>query len=427
MKIAFVSQPWNRMSPPVQIGSVAILTYEAAKRLAHSCDVVIYGKRFPGEKKVEQLEGVRYRRVATDVERKVLKQLNRFYGWRKAGRPVFSSGFYYFGYALQVARDLRRHRCDVVQLFNFSQFANLIRALNPEIKIALHMSSEWLTQIDPLVIRPRLQKIDAIIAGSDYITSGIRAAFPELAGRCYTLHSGRKVEYFDDTRREKADDAERRLLYVGRVSPEKGVHVLIDAFKKVLERFPQTQLDIVGPRSSTPREFIIDVTSDAKVAELASFYEGRYIERLQDMIPAELAGKIAFRGAIPHCQLTEEYRAADVFVYPSIIAEASAHAPIEAMAAGVPVISTRTGGTAEYVDDGKTGVLVEPGDAHSLAEAMLRLLENRELRESIGAAGKRRAAERFSYDRFVCELLELYGDLCERNSRTQWAAKSSSR
>ena len=121
---------------------------------------------------------------------------------------------------------------------------------------------------------------------------------------------------------------------------------------------------------------------------------------------------MTFRGVVPHLELPQEYRTADVFVFPSIWDEPSGNPPIEAMAAGVPVVSTRTGGTPEYVVDGTTGLLVDPGDSGQLAAAIVRLLENDDLRRDMSAAARKHAANFFAYERFVKDLLVLYGEVC---------------
>jgi glycosyltransferase involved in cell wall biosynthesis len=78
------------------------------------------------------------------------------------------------------------------------------------------------------------------------------------------------------------------------------------------------------------------------------------------------------------------------------------------MAAGLPVVSTRNGGLPEVIEDGVTGLLVEPADADGLTVAIARLLDDPELRRRYGDAGRQRAAERFGWDRITAQTLELY-------------------
>jgi glycosyltransferase involved in cell wall biosynthesis len=426
MKIAFVSQPWNRMGPPADIGSIAILTYQAALRLAVTNDVTIYARRDPSQLAIERLEGVTYRRVSIRWDQFWLQRtrwLERF-GAKK--RPFFASKFYYRGYISAIARDLSKNPQDVVQIFNFSQFAPIIRAADPKAKVVLRMSCEWLTQLDPDIILPRLLAVDAVFGCSEFITAKIRKAFPEYANRCRTILNGREVSArasevsrdFADAAGFDSDDVAAngsgsgpRLLFVGRLSPEKGVHVLIEAFNRVQDRFPSATLDIIGPPAPTPKEFALALSDDAKLQALSPYYEDDYVARLKGLMNRSAASRINFRGKVPHDALEREYRNSDLLVFPSIWDEPSGNPPIEAMAAGVPVVSTRTGGTAEYVENGTTGLLVDPADPDHLYEAIVALLADKALRRRMGEAGRRAAARRFTYERFVEDLGRLYEEI----------------
>jgi len=105
-----------------------------------------------------------------------------------------------------------------------------------------------------------------------------------------------------------------------------------------------------------------------------------------------------------------------VFVFPPIWNEAFGCTPVEAMAAGTPVVATRSGGIVETIRDHETGFLVERNDSHALAEAVLKLLENDPLRESMGRAARRRAVEHFHWDTIVAAMYDRYQRLCQVDS-----------
>jgi glycosyltransferase involved in cell wall biosynthesis len=112
---------------------------------------------------------------------------------------------------------------------------------------------------------------------------------------------------------------------------------------------------------------------------------------------------------VPHPALPEHYSEADVFVFPSVWEEPFGMPLVEAMAAGLPCVATRGGAFPEIVQDGRTGLLVERGDAQQLADAVLRLCENDSLRISMGQAARSRAREKFSWDHVADSLVEEYG------------------
>ena len=101
---------------------------------------------------------------------------------------------------------------------------------------------------------------------------------------------------------------------------------------------------------------------------------------------------------------------ADICVQPSVVAEAGSLTVIEAMQVGCAVIASDNGSQPEYVEDGRTGLLVPPGDEEALAAALARLLDDAELRRTMGEAARRRFDEEFSYERFYAKYLALYDE-----------------
>jgi glycosyltransferase involved in cell wall biosynthesis len=198
-------------------------------------------------------------------------------------------------------------------------------------------------------------------------------------------------------------------LFVGRISPEKGVHILLDAFEKVLEHCPNLHLQLVGPQIPAPEEYIVALSDDPMVLKLAGYYSEDYFSHLKKKLSENLADRVTFYKYIPYSKLIKLYHSADIFVFPSVWDEPFGMPIIEAMACGLPVIATRGGGIPEFVEDGKTGVLVERGDTGSLAKALLLLIRDQSFRESIGSAGRQRVFERFTWDRISEDLLSAYG------------------
>jgi glycosyltransferase involved in cell wall biosynthesis len=423
MKIAFVTQPWDRIVPILggaAGASVPILTYQIAKRLAQSGNhIIIYGRRRAHQQKSERDDdGIEYRRISGDVEIRLLRPLialERLLGYPNSKHPLFASRFCYLGFILQVARDLRREKCDIIHLHNFSQFVHVVRAFNAKSRIVLHMHIGWLSQLDRSMIEKRLRQVDLVIGCSEYITEKIRQRFPQFASRCKTIRNGVDVNLFvsKSNHREKNRDRPKRLLFVGRISPEKGVHVLLEAFQQVVKSNPDVELELIGEQRSMAYVFIVLLDDDPKVSGLASYYNARlkpinYISFLREHTPLDLATKMIFSGPMPHAALVNHYCNADVFILPSVCNEAFPLPPIEAMACRLPVIATRSGGIPESVEDGKTGLLVERGNAAELARAILKLLADEDLRKSMGMAGRERVLKHFTWEKIAADLEAEY-------------------
>jgi glycosyltransferase involved in cell wall biosynthesis len=122
----------------------------------------------------------------------------------------------------------------------------------------------------------------------------------------------------------------------------------------------------------------------------------------------DVAQRVSVRDPLPHPELAEHYRRADIFIAPSVWNEPFGMVIVEAMASGLPVIATRGGGIPEIVRDGETGLLTERGNAAELAEAINYLLKHDEVRRAMGRAGRKRAVEMFGWDKISEPLFEVY-------------------
>ena len=127
-----------------------------------------------------------------------------------------------------------------------------------------------------------------------------------------------------------------------------------------------------------------------------------------EALAAELAlsDRINFTGAVGQDELPRLYAAADAFCLPTL-AEGLGVVLMEAMAAELPVVSTRVMGVPEVVDDGACGLLVAPGRPDGLADALERLAASPELRRDMGRRGRRRVEKEFDLERAAARLEEL--------------------
>lgn len=188
----------------------------------------------------------------------------------------------------------------------------------------------------------------------------------------------------DNVRRENGIAADSAvILFLGRLNRDKGVLDLAKSFAAIAALNPNAELLLVGPEE----EQIVE-----EVQRICAGY-GERVKR------------------VGFTQNPENYiAAADVLCLPSY-REGFGLVIIEAAAMGVPAVCSRIYGITDAVEDGKTGLLFPAGDAAALTQALLKLLEDRDLRQQMGEAARVRALELFPSQKIVGEMLALYGKL----------------
>jgi glycosyltransferase involved in cell wall biosynthesis len=423
-RIAILGNPWEDVVPQSR-SSMVIFSYGLARHLPPGWRVTLYGRRVHGQK-CREADGeiIEIKRLFVIHRPHVLIEtllgILACYTKRRIGYPL--SYFYHTFYALRVALSIRASKYDVVIVNNFSQIASIIKLFNPSATVCLSMHCEWLSQYATPGTERRLRNLDLIIGCSEYITEPIRRSFPRIASKCHTVHDGVDVDrFFPEPERSMPSDGTKRLLYVGRLVPEKGVHVLIRAFKILAESHPTLRLDLVGVAH---RGCYLYLCPDLKDPAIASMVEAFFGNRLSEMVRKQLtrgsqsylehlttlAGRderITFRGPVSHAETIDFYRRAAMLVFPSVWQEPSGFPTFEAQACGTPVVSTISGGIPEYVDHGRTGILVTRGEPQELAQAIVRVLDNRDLAHGMGEAGRRWVIEHFSLDVMSRRLVDL--------------------
>ncbi|HET6341674.1 MAG TPA: glycosyltransferase [Gemmatimonadota bacterium] len=171
--------------------------------------------------------------------------------------------------------------------------------------------------------------------------------------------------------------------FAGRFVAEKGVRVLLDAFQIVVRRQPRARLVLVGDGPERPT-----------------------IERR--IKASKLAERVEITGWLPREEVDRRLATVAVQVVPSLWEEPFGLVAAEAMMRGTPVVASDIGGLGEVVEQDRTGMLVPPGDPEALAEALLALLENRELRRRLARAGEVKARERYALGPFVERMIGIY-------------------
>ncbi|MFV2044124.1 MAG: glycosyltransferase family 4 protein, partial [Anaerolineales bacterium] len=201
-------------------------------------------------------------------------------------------------------------------------------------------------------------------------------------GHAKILPGGIDVNEFIQTRKiERWENGDQfSLLYAGRIEPEKGVHLVIQALGILAQRHepPMVKLDIVGEGNPD------------------------YEEELKNaVIKGGLDRTVAFRGWVPRSRMPAVMANHDALVFPSRWKEPFGRSMVEAMAAGLAVLGTTTGGTAEILLDGKTGLTFPPGDANAMASQIQRLASDPSRGSELAEAGRRHVLEHFTLRRMA--------------------------
>jgi len=223
-----------------------------------------------------------------------------------------------------------------------------------------------------------------IVTVSDYAKKFLQERVPERADYICRIYNGLNLAEFG---RADFSSAPPLILVVGRLIAKKGFADLIRACGLLAERGKSFRCEIIG--------------------------EGPLENELRGQIESlNLRNRVALSGAKPLREVRQRLVAANIFVLPSVIDPEGGmdNLPtviMEAMATGLPVVSTSIGGIPEMVVENETGFLVQPDDALALADAIEKVIDDRLLAQKLGQAGYERAQELFSIKKNVRELCAL--------------------
>ena len=243
--------------------------------------------------------------------------------------------------------------------------------------------------LDKYCLGSLIRNADLVLANSGFTKDNILKTYKCAAVKVKILNPGIWPEEFHKSTTKSNINAKEEIsiLTVCRLVSGKGLEVLLDAFTIVKGKIPKAILEIVG--------------------------QGPLLSALRDKaVEQNIQDNVLFLGKVSKEKLVISYNGCDVFVMPSEADDKGRYEGfgivyLEANACGKPVIGTRHGGVPEAVEDGVTGILVDPGNAQQLADAMLLLLGNKELRNKMGQAGKQRVEDEFNWIK-VAKRLETY-------------------
>jgi len=392
----------NQWYPPESgWGGVAMYNHTVAhayRALGHEVTVVAR-RNDPHTPAYSETDGIRIRRLLT----------RDHYYWRWA--PVagyYSRAAQQLSYSWRVRRTLKRlHQTQPIDIVEFAEinaegyfFARapwvpfVVRCHTPTFVLRDSLQPDEFsfdTKIISACEKKMIQDAHALTAPSSDMArriaqaTGIASEKVTVVPNPLSLH----VNGNADGSKPKGAENELTVLYVGRIERAKGILVLAKAIPEIIKRVPQARFLIAGYDRPTAR-------GTSQRAEI------------EQQFAAGAAANVEFLGAIEQTKLPSLYERADLCVVPALQYESFSYTCAQAMAAGKPVIATRIGGMSETVEDGITGLIVEPDNADELAEAVVDLLKDRERRVNMGCAGREKVLREFDPFKVAQENLLVY-------------------
>lgn len=293
-----------------------------------------------------------------------------------------------------LASIVRQHRIDIVNWSFFEPISNPylwgLSAICPGVRhwFTDHISRVEAAEVPPTGLRLAMKRTLAkryenVLCVSGFVRECMQRqrAWPRLSVLPHFVNTAR-FSPNAATRlaiRDREDAGEHIvLLYAGQLIPEKGIDVVIRSMPRLP---PNVMLWIAG--HGPEREMLQGLAATCGVDSRVKFFAAQ-----PDVSPL--------------------MQAADVFVCPSLWHEAAGLVNLEAQACGLPVIASRIGGIPEYVADGRTGYLVDPGSVEAFTQALAALCQDDGLRRSMSEAARAWAVERFSPEACMPQYVSLY-------------------
>lgn len=240
----------------------------------------------------------------------------------------------------------------------------------------------------------RLARPHYVLAVSEFIRrQHVQAGFP--LSQTAVTHLGVPAEAFPAPERRFPEGRPWRLIFAGQLWEGKGPQVAMEAVARLRRQGGHdVTLDIFGGGSAD------------------------YILHLEQLIrELGLEACIRLRGFVPRDTLARAFREHDLFLFCSTWDEPFSQGLLEALCAGLPAIATTAGGTPEAIEDGRNGLLVPPGNPDSLADAILRLMGDRALYESLGREAAADVRRCWRFDQYIERLERSYSTIVAEHRR----------
>ena len=420
MRVAFMLQPRDVFDVKGG-GSVTLVTYQLAREIAaKGHEVTLYARQSAGQPLQELTDdGVRIQRLSGDSRRwQSLREVAS--GFVPAQIPWSMHPGYYSGFLRHFAAAVRHARPDVIHIPTLVQYVPFLRKACPGSVLAFHVHDELIAHLPLSWVASRLGQADLVICVNNHRRDQLRARHTRLEAGIRTLHHSGHPEMFEPGVGSR-DITKPTLLYAGRLSPEKGIHILAESFAGIHKRYPDVRLKLVGPAGLMPYAWIRAVSEDPLVASVKKYYGRGLLERFHREILQRGSGYLddvkrllgraieatEIHPSVPYRDIPEIFRQATILVSPSVCDECPA--PVwEAMASGLAVVLTYEADSEGVLENGDTVLRVRRNDPGDLENAVCELLENPHRRQLLGRNARAAILKSGSWSKLAEKLIGYY-------------------
>jgi N-acetyl-alpha-D-glucosaminyl L-malate synthase BshA len=380
------------------------------KKYNSNLKVVVLAPHYKGAKTEETLSGIKIYRFKYFIGRweKLCYQGGIMANIKKNKFLYLLIPVFLFLQFLAIKKIIKKEKIDIIHIHWFFPQGLLValykRIFNKNIKIicTVHGGDIFNLQgkLFDLLKSYIFKNVDAITAVSNAIKKEI-LKYKINPAKINVIHNAIDTNIFNSNRSAKSILLKQKynissfcLLFVGRLVEKKGVIYLINAMPAILSMLLKTKLLIIG--------------------------DGPELSRIKERVKKlKLQDNVLFAGKIGNNELPDYYKAADIFIGPSIIAsdydtEGFGIVFIEAMACGTPVIATNVGGITDIIKHNQTGILIPQKNPDAIADAVVDLLKNTKKREQLSLNGREYVKNNFNWEEQSLKYITIYKNLINR-------------
>ncbi|WP_165994988.1 glycosyltransferase family 4 protein [Bacillus sp. Cs-700] len=379
MKIALIATE-KLPVPAIRGGAIQIYLEAVSKLLAKHHHVTVISINDPDLKQSETTQGVHYVRLNKD------------------------------NYVADIKQFIDSNHFDVIHVCNRPLWIEDLKAASPNSKFILSVHNEMFAQgkMTDEEGNQCLSHLSKVVTVSDYIGKTITSRFPTAKGKVQTVYSGVDLSTYHprwtnegrklrEAIRSQLNLTDKKIvLFVGRLSKVKGPHILLHSLPEIIEKHPDAHMVFIGSKWFGEN----DVNNYVK-----------HLYTLGAMYPEN----ITFIKFVEPKDIPKLYSMADVFVCCSQWQEPLARVHYEAMAAGLPLITSDRGGNPEVINEGKNGYVVHQFDQpEAYAQMIQSLFSSDSLREKLGKNGRLKVEGEFGWNRVASNLKTVYENAVRR-------------